>query len=77
MTRGPEQLLAIPTTANSLYTPLPPGEILVVAYVRYLTAAATSPAGLPAGSRAEIGPFNIQPLTLTQPAQGRRLMQGN
>lgn len=54
--------LAAPAVASWLQTRLPPGNVLVVAYVRYADSAATTPLGLPAGARLQSAPLQMQPL---------------
>ena len=47
---GPELPLASPSVANWMLVSLPPGNVSIIAYVRYADSAATSPLGLPAGA---------------------------
>ena len=46
---GPELPLASPSVANWMLASLPPGNVSIIAYVRYADSATTSPLGLPAG----------------------------
>ena len=46
---GPELPLASPSVANWMLVSLPPGNVSIIAYVRYADSATTSPLGLPAG----------------------------